>query len=1049
MTKYPAVPVSPDFAKLEDAILKRWQDEKIFEASVERNPRRNADGSSNEFVFYDGPPFANGLPHYGHIVTGFVKDIVPRYQTMKGRHVERRFGWDCHGLPAELVVEKELGVNGAREIIDYGIGKFNKACETSVTRFTQDWEWYVTRQGRWVDFGDQYRTMDITFMESVMWAFKTLWDKGLIYEGYRIVPYSWAVQTPLSNFETRLDNSYRERTDPTLTVGFMLNDNDKTGANTRLLAWTTTPWTLPSNMALCVNPELTYVLLQKDDQRVIIAEAARERYARELKDFEPQKEFKGSDLVGLTYTPLFPYFKDLEGAFRVFADSFVEADSGTGTVHIAPGFGEEDMELGKRNNIPIVVPVDEAGLFTPEITDYAGQNVILEANEKIIQDLKKQGVVLKHDQILHSYPHCWRTDQPLIYKAVNSWYLAVTQFRDRMVELNQDITWVPGHIKDGAFGNWLANARDWNISRNRFWGAPIPVWRSDDDRYPRIDVYGSIEELERDFGVKVDNLHRPMIDDLVRPNPDDPTGQSMMRRVPEVLDCWFESGSMPFAQLHYPFENKDRFEDNFPGDFIVEYIAQTRGWFYTLMVLSTALFDRAPFKSCICHGVVLDENHQKLSKRLKNYPDPVDVFNNLGSDALRWYLCSSPLITGGDLAMSRDDSEIVKGMRSVIIRLWNAFYFFTLYANVEGVEAKISTKSDSPMNRFLLGKTAKLIEQIEGHLDNMDLPSAYNSVPDYIEALNNWYIRNSRSLFWDEAKSAEKQDAYDTLYTSLVYASKALGPLLPFISEEIYTALTGETSVHLTDWPNKADLPVDEDVLKGMDMAREACSAVLRLRELHRRRVRLPLKTLVIAHPEIDKLAPYIELIRDAVNIVDVQLSSTPSEYGERAVKVNPKLGKQFGAKFKDIMTAQRNNDFNLLDDGSLEIAGETLSGDDFEMRFVVPEGTTAESFDRWRGLTVLDTTIYPELEVEGWSRDLISGIQKIRKDMQLEITERITITASVPESVREALQPFVAHVSKETLANDLCFLQDNNVGDDFSTVEVGEHEVSVKVSKA
>ncbi|MDY0029163.1 MAG: isoleucine--tRNA ligase [Pseudobdellovibrionaceae bacterium] len=1049
MTKYPAVPVSPDFAKLEDAILKRWQDEKIFEASVERNPRRNADGSSNEFVFYDGPPFANGLPHYGHIVTGFVKDIVPRYQTMKGRHVERRFGWDCHGLPAELVVEKELGVNGAREIIDYGIGKFNKACETSVTRFTQDWEWYVTRQGRWVDFEDQYRTMDITFMESVMWAFKTLWDKGLIYEGYRIVPYSWAVQTPLSNFETRLDNSYRERTDPTLTVGFMLNDNDKTGANTRLLAWTTTPWTLPSNMALCVNPELTYVLLQKDDQRVIIAEAARERYARELKDFEPQKEFKGSDLVGLTYTPLFPYFKGLEGAFRVFADSFVEADSGTGTVHIAPGFGEEDMELGKRNNIPIVVPVDEAGLFTPEITDYAGQNVILEANEKIIQDLKKQGVVLKHDQILHSYPHCWRTDQPLIYKAVNSWYLAVTQFRDRMVELNQDITWVPGHIKDGAFGNWLANARDWNISRNRFWGAPIPVWRSDDDRYPRIDVYGSIEELERDFGVKVDNLHRPMIDDLVRPNPDDPTGQSMMRRVPEVLDCWFESGSMPFAQLHYPFENKDRFEDNFPGDFIVEYIAQTRGWFYTLMVLSTALFDRAPFKSCICHGVVLDENHQKLSKRLKNYPDPVDVFNNLGSDALRWYLCSSPLITGGDLAMSRDDSEIVKGMRSVIIRLWNAFYFFTLYANVENVEAKISTKSDSPMNRFLLGKTAKLIEQIEGHLDNMDLPSAYNCVPDYIEALNNWYIRNSRSLFWDEAKSAEKQDAYDTLYTSLVYASKALGPLLPFISEEIYTALTGETSVHLTDWPNKADLPVDEDVLKGMDMAREACSAVLRLRELHRRRVRLPLKTLVIAHPEIDKLAPYIELIRDAVNIVDVQLSSSPSEYGERAVKVNPKLGKQFGAKFKDIMTAQRNNDFTLLDDGRLEIAGETLSGDDFEMRFVVPEGTTAESFDRWRGLTVLDTTIYPELEVEGWSRDLISGIQKIRKDMQLEITERITITASVPETVREALQPFVAHVSKETLANDLCFLQDNNVGDDFSTVEVGEHEVSVKVSKA
>ncbi|HNS44227.1 MAG TPA: class I tRNA ligase family protein, partial [Alphaproteobacteria bacterium] len=552
MNKYPSVPVSPDFAKMEEATLRRWQDSKIFEKSVERNPRRKG-GESNEFVFYDGPPFANGLPHYGHIVTGFVKDMIPRYQTMRGHHVERRFGWDCHGLPAELVVEKELNVNGAREIINYGIDKFNTACETSVSRFTKEWEWYVTRQGRWVSFEDQYRTMDATYMESVMWAFKTLWDKGLIYEGYRIVPYSWAVQTPLSNFETRLDNAYRERTDPTLTVGFKLNDNNVTGAGAMLLAWTTTPWTLPSNMALCVNAELTYMLLKKEDFAVVIADVARERYARELKDFEVVKEFKGADLVGLTYEPLFPYFKDTEGAFRVFAGDFVEADSGTGTVHIAPGFGEDDMELAKINNIPIVVPVDEAGRFTPEVTDYAGQNVILEANEKVIQDLKKRGAVLKHDQILHSYPHCWRTDQPLIYKAVNSWYLAVTAFRERMVELNQGITWVPAHVKDGAFGNWLANARDWNISRNRFWGAPIPVWRSDDERYSRIDVYGSIEELERDFGVKVTNLHRPAIDDLTRPNPDDPTGKSMMRRVPEVLDCWFESGSMPYAQMHYPF----------------------------------------------------------------------------------------------------------------------------------------------------------------------------------------------------------------------------------------------------------------------------------------------------------------------------------------------------------------------------------------------------------------------------------------------------------------------------------------------------------------
>jgi isoleucyl-tRNA synthetase len=626
--------------------------------------------------------------------------------------------------------------------------------------------------------------------------------------------------------------------------------------------------------------------------------------------------------------------------------------------------------------------------------------------------------------------------------------MAVSTFRDRMVELNKDIKWVPEHVKDGAFGNWLANARDWNISRNRFWGAPIPIWRSDDDRYPRTDVYGSIEELQRDFGVKVTDLHRPFIDELTRPNPDDPTGKSTMRRVPEVLDCWFESGSMPFAQVHYPFENKERFENNFPGDFIVEYIAQTRGWFYTLMVLSTALFDRAPFKSCVCHGVVLDENNQKLSKRLRNYPDPVEVLNNLGSDALRWYLLSSPLMTGGDLSMSRDDTDITKAMRSVILRMWNAYYFFTLYANTENIRAKISTDSTHALDQFLLGKTVQLVTDIQSRLDDLDIPGAYAAVPAYIEALNNWFIRNRRSAFWTDERSADKQAAYDTLYTSLIYATRALAPLMPFLTEHIYTALTGEESVHMADWPDASKLPVNHTVLEGMDLAREVCSAVLRLREEHRRRVRLPLKKLVIAHPDVKKLEPYVELIRDAMNIVEVELSADPSKYGDRAIKVNPKLGAQLGAKFKDVMTAQRSGDWTINDKGQLNISGLTLESDNFELRIVVSGETPADPFDKWRGLAVLDTTIYPELEIEGWSRDMIRVIQQTRKEMQLNITDRIQVTVSMSQAMSVALQPFTDAIAKETLAHEVKLTQASLQNAHTVKAEIGEDEILLSIAR-
>ncbi len=834
-TVYPPADPSPSFPRIEEAIGAAWEAEKTFQRSIEQRREQGA----AEYVFYDGPPFANGLPHYGHIVTGFVKDVVPRYQTMRGKMVERRFGWDCHGLPAELHSEKELRLNGRAEITAYGMARFNEHCRTSVMQFRSDWEYYVNRSARWVDFDNDYRTMDLSYMESTIWAFKQLWDKGLVYEGYRVVPYSWAAQTPLSQSETRLDNSYRARQDPALTVGFLL-DGD---TNTRLLAWTTTPWTLPSNMGLAVAPDADYAVMEKDGARLILAESSVEHYAPELEGYRTIGGLKGIDLVGRTYQPLFPFFaaEKENGAFRVIAGDFIEMGEGTGVVHIAPAFGEDDLNVGQKEGLPVVDPVDLAGNFTGEVPPYAGQNVF-EANKPIIRDLKEAGVVFRHETYDHNYPHCWRTDQPLIYKAMPSWYVAVTKFRDRMVELNKDITWVPSHVGDGIFGNWLANARDWNIGRNRFWGAPIPVWKSDDPNYPRTDCYGSLDELERDFGVRPKELHRPWIDELTRPNPDDPTGKSTMRRVPDVLDCWFESGSMPFCQVHYPFENKDWFDSHFPGDFIVEYVGQTRGWFYTLMVMSTALFDRAPFRSAICHGIVLDENKQKLSKRLKNYPDPVEVFNTYGADALRWYMMSSPLMSGGDLAMPRDGKAIGEAVRAVMLPMWNAYSFFTLYANIDGIKGKLITSAEAELDRYILGKTAELVTAVETAVDGLDLAGGCAALPPFIEALNNWYIRRSRERFWKSEKDADKTAAYDTLYTVLVTLMRTMAPFLPYLTDAIHRALVDGKSVHLEDWPEAGAFAVDADLVKRMDLAREVCSAAASIRTAKNLRNRLPLR---------------------------------------------------------------------------------------------------------------------------------------------------------------------------------------------------------------
>jgi len=1022
---YPEVPSQPRLPELEERVLAYWKEHDLFRASVRRRD------AAHEYVFYDGPPFANGLPHYGHLLTGYVKDVVPRYQTMRGKKVERRFGWDCHGLPAEMESEKALGISGRAKIQEYGLERFNAHCRASVQKYAHEWERFVTRQARWVDFANDYKTMDLSFMESVMWAFKQLYDKGLVYESYRVMPYSWAAETPVSNLETRLDNSYRERQDPAVTVRFVLEPVAGEPATVHLLAWTTTPWTLPSNLALAVGPEIEYAVLEHEGQRVILGAAALAKYEKEFAGFARVATLRGKELVGRRYRPMFPYFKDHPHAFRVLGGDFVDTAEGTGVVHMAPGFGEDDQALCAAHGIEIVCPVDGQGRFTSEVTDWVGLNV-LEANKPILAELKKRGILVRHDTIVHSYPHCWRTDQPLIYRALSSWYVKVTDFRARMVELNKTIRWIPEHVRDGQFGKWLEGARDWSISRNRFWGSPIPVWRSDDPQYPRIDVYGSLAELERDFGVKLTDLHRPTVDALTRPNPDDPTGKSTMRRVEDVLDCWFESGSMPFAQVHYPFENKEWFEHHFPADFIVEYVAQTRGWFYTLVVLSTALFDKVPFANCMCHGVVLDAEGQKLSKRLKNYPDPDEVFRTHGADALRWYLVSSPILRGGDLEIDKDAKGIAEVVRLVVHPLWNAYSFFTLYANADGYRAEFRPQGQTGvLDRYLLAKLRVLIERVTAAMEGYDLAGACAELRSFQEALNNWYIRRSRPRFWKKEHDQEKKDAHDTLYTVLVTLCRVAAPFLPLVTEEIHRGLTGAESVHLEDWPAADAFRADPALVEEMDLVREVCSTALGLREEKRLRVRLPLQALVVAGKQAERLGQpqYVELIEDEVNVKQVSCRAIDAEIVKHQLVANFKrLGPRLGADMKKVAAALSAQRFEHArdahgnpDPARIVVEGHELSEaeGDFQQR-LVPLGDDATKIvgvTPARLAVQLDTRLTPELEREGVARDLVRLIQGARKDAGFDVSDRILLRIEGDAAVASALETHRAYIAQQTLA--------------------------------
>ena len=1005
---YPSVDPQPQFPQLETEVLAFWEKDDTFVASVEQRPRGT--NGDNEYVFYDGPPFANGLPHYGHLLTGFVKDAVPRYQTMRGKRVERRFGWDCHGLPAEAEAERQLGISGRQAITDFGIDKFNEYCKVSVLQYTSDWERYVTRQARWVDFANDYKTLDTNYMESVMWAFKTLYDKGLIYMGFRVLPYSWALETPLSNTETRMDDAYKQVQDPALTVAFTLEDGDK------ILAWTTTPWTLPSNLALAVAPDVTYVRVRHDGSVYVLAKERLAAYERELEGAEVVGEIEGSALVGRKYQPLFPYFADQPNAFRILSGDFVTTADGTGVVHMAPGFGEDDQRVCRDNGIDLVVPVDSRGQFTSEVPDYEG-TLVFDANPLIIRALKERGVVLRHETYDHAYPHCWRTGKPLIYKAVSSWFVDVTKIKARMVELNQTITWVPDHLRDGSFGKWLENARDWTISRNRFWGSPIPVWMSDDPNYPRTDVYGSVADLERDFGVSVTELHRPHVDDLVRPNPDDPTGKSMMRRVPEVLDCWFESGSMPFAQVHYPFENQEWFDHHYPGDFIVEYIGQTRGWFYTLHVLATALFDKPSFATCVSHGIVLGADGQKMSKSLRNYPDPMGVFDTHGADAMRWYLLSSSILRGSDFAVTEEG--IRDTVRQVMLPIWNSWYFLTLYANAAGKQGRVRTDSTNVVDRYIFAKLNRTVGLVTRSMDTYDLFEACQQIREFLDALTNWYIRRSRDRFW-----AGDSDAIDTLHTVMSVLCRLAAPLLPLVSEHIYRGLTGERSVHLADWPRADEVPADDALVTTMDRVRDVCSTTLSLRKSKSRRVRLPLASLTVAAPNATALEEFSSIITDEVNARAVTFRADVAGVAREELQVIPAaLGPRLGANTQKVIGAVKRGDWSKTDRG-VQAGGVELEPHEYVLKLVADtagnDDAASAALGDGDGVVIVDLTLTDDLIAEGTARDIVRAVQQARRDAGLDVSDRISLTLGLDEETERRVNSYLGYISGETLATSL-----------------------------
>ena len=1044
---YKSVDPKVDFPKQEEEVLSFWEKNDTFKKSLSQRE------GAEDYVFYDGPPFATGLPHFGHFIPSTIKDIVPRYQTMRGKHVTRRFGWDCHGLPVENLIEKELGLNSKHEIEAYGVANFNDKCRASVLKYTGEWRKTITRMGRWVDFDNDYKTMDPAFMESIWWACKSLWDKGLVYEGQYILPYCPRCATVLSTHE--IAQGYKEKQDPAITIRFKvtkapqaLNDKDMEKGNTYFLAWTTTPWTLPSNLGLCMGPEIEYVKIRDKESGdfYILAESRLSAYYKTEDAYEVIYKHLGKEFIGAEYEPLFPYFAQYKdpakcsektgepckaGAFRMFNADYVSTEDGTGIVHIAPAFGEEDNKVFRGSGVPNVQPIDAECKFTQEVSDWAGI-FVKDADKDIMDRLKKEGKLVKRETVNHQYPHCWRCGSPLIYRGVGSWFVRVADHHEALLRANSQIKWQPAHIKEGRFGKWLAGSRDWAISRNRYWGNPIPIWRCTDPSCGHKVCVGSRDELKQLSGVYPDDLHKQYVDKITIPCPK--CGKEM-RRIPEVFDCWFESGSMPYAQQHYPFENKDYFEKNFPADFISEGLDQTRGWFYTLTILASHLFDKPAFKNCVVNGIVLAEDGRKMSKSLRNYTDPVEAINKFGADAIRLFLMHSAVVKADEIRYS--DEGVRDILKSIILPLWNSYSFFVQYANIDNVTCTGHEFDDhlpsNPLDRWLLSVSQKMIKDVIAAMEDYDLSAAIDPWLSFIDQLNNWYIRRNRRRFWKSGSDSDKLEAYGTLYAALKTFTQVAAPFIPFLTETMWQNLrTAEDkeSVHLVDFPVYNEKFRDQALEFQMETVQKAVSMGRSLRNQFNLKNRQPLQSVALVTRNADEkkvLAAMQETIAEELNVKQVIFHEREDELVEYKAKANFKvLGKQLGAKMKSAaaVIAQLTNEqiAALLDGQKLSISVDSTDVD-LTSENVIVERLEKEDLKVINDgtLTVgLDTKITDELKKEGYARDLVRGIQNLRKESGFEITDRIELTVNGSEVLKGAFELFRDFIAGETLASSV-----------------------------
>jgi isoleucyl-tRNA synthetase len=999
MSGYREVPNSVSFPQLERQVLERWTEERTFARSLERRARAGAP----RFVCYDGPPFATGLPHYGHILTSFIKDVVPRYQTMRGYHVPRRWGWDCHGLPVELEAEKALGLGSRAQVLAHGVAAFNQTCRALVTRYQAEWERIIVRLGRWVDFEGGYRTMDPDFVESVVWCFRALHDRGLIYEGQKVVAYCPRCQTALSNFEARIDDAYRPRDDLAVTVRFRLTDVP----DQWLLAWTTTPWTLPANVALAVHPALVYVRLQKQGDSVWLAAEARDRFAAELQGWTEVERAPGTRLVGRTYRPAFPWFP---GAFRVLAADFVTSAEGTGVVHLAPAFGEDDQAVCAEHGISGPNPVGDDGCFDQRVPPLAGLSVFA-ANEVIARSLAADGALFRREIHRHAYPHCWRCDHPLLYRAIPAWFVKVTAFKDRLAELSRGIRWVPAHVGEGRMADWLANARDWAVSRSRFWGAPVPVWRC--SGCDRTQVVGGAAELERLSGNRVTDWHRPHIDEVVFPCA---ACSATMRRVPEVLDCWFESGAMPVAQVHYPFAEPGAWGQRFPGDFVVEYIAQTRGWFYTTLVLAAALFDAPPFRAAVCHGVILGADGRKMSKRLRNYPDPMELVDEHGADALRAALLSSGAVSGLDIRFS--PASVRDAVRRLHLPLWNVLHLHTAYATIDGfVPGDDAPVDPGRLDRYLLGEADLLREAVEAAMAGYDFAAAYRAIEEFVVLLSTFYLRLVKPLLWRSGLSADKRAAYQTLHIALGQLAKVAAPFLPFLAESVHGALGGEGSVHLQDWPRPRPEWQDERLLEEMRALRGVVRLARRVREENRVKHRQPLRLARVAGVPAGLLEQNRAVLLSELNVKQVAPLADAAQVVRREVVLDyAKLGKRLRGEVKAVARAVSEGRVEQRAGGRLEAAGQLLEPDEHSYR-LLPRDAGQGVAAHGDLIVVLDLATDPALVREGYVREVNRAVQDLRKRARLAYDDRAVVSLLAGGELAEALREHEDWLRREALA--------------------------------